>query len=282
MARSDGKRAKDVDLLYAVIPHLMVSRHDAMNMITLDVPEEPIQQYIRKNRQEGRSISHLAVIIASYLRICAHFPKLNRFVTNKKIYDRKGFYISMVVLRGTVEEDDSTTIKVKLDYNDTIFDVERKMQERIAQESKSSNTNGTDKVAKILIKTPGLLSIGVRLFRLMDHFGILPKKIISLSPFHTSLFISNLASIRTNHIYHHIYDFGTTSVFITMGNMREVPFREKGEIVHKKCLPLGVVMDERICDGKYFAKAFSKLKTYLSNPSLLEIPFQTETALMQS
>lgn len=278
MARSDGKRAKDVDLLYAVIPHLMVSRHDSMNMITIDVPEEPIQEYIRKNRKEGRSISHLGIIIAAYLRICAHFPKLNRFVSNKKIYDRKGFYISMVVLRGSVEDDDSTTIKVKLDYEDTIFDVERKMQERIAQESKITSTNNTDKIAKFLIKTPGLLSVGVRLFRLMDHIGILPKKIINLSPFHTSLFVSNLASIRTNHIYHHIYDFGTTSVFITIGNMREVPFREKGEIVHKKCLPLGVVMDERICDGKYFAKAFAKLKSYLANPVLLETSFTAEIA----
>lgn len=277
MARRDGKKAKDVDLLYAVIPHLMVNRHDSMNMITIDVPEDPIKNYIRKNRNENTSISHLAVIIAAYLRICAHFPKLNRFISNKKIYDRKGFYISMVILRGSVEDDDSTTIKVKFDYNDTIFDVERKMRERINQESKVTSTNNTDKMAKILIKTPGLLNLGVKLFRFLDKVGMLPRKIIELSPFHTSLFISNLASIKTNHIYHHIYDFGTTSVFITMGNMREVPFKEKNEIVHRTCLPLGIVMDERICDGKYFAKAFAKFKMYLSNPVLLEIPFSAET-----
>ncbi len=277
MARSDGKRAKDVDLLYAVIPHLMVNRHDSMNMITIDVPEDPIKKYISKNRRENLAISHMAVLITAYLRICALFPKLNRFISNKKVYDRKGFYISMVVLRGSVDDNDSTTIKVKLDYNDTIFDVDRKLRERINQESKITSTNNTDKMARFLINTPGLLRIGVKLFRFMDRIGMLPKKIIELSPFHTSLFISNLASIRTNHIYHHIYDFGTTSVFITMGNMREVPFREKNEIVHKTCLPLGIVMDERICDGKYFAKAFAKFKTYLANPSLLETPLSAET-----
>ena len=277
MPRKDGKKAKNVDLLYAVIPHIMSSRHDAMNMITLDIPEEPIQNYIKTNRHEGRMVSHLGIIIAAYLRTCAHYPLLNRFIANKTIFDRTGFYVSMVVLRGSVEDDDSTTIKVKLDFNDTIFDVERKMQERIAMESKITSTNNTDKMAGFLLKVPGLLNIGVKLFKLLDRYGLLPGKIIDLSPFHTSLFISNLASIKTNHIYHHTYDFGTTSVFITMGNMREVPFREKGEIIHRKCLPLGVVMDERICDGKYFAKAFSRLRRYLSDPALLERSFEEES-----
>ena len=93
-----------------------------------------------------------------------------------------------------------------------------------------------------------------------------------MSPFHNSLCISNLASIRTNHIYHHCYEFGTTSVFITMGNLREVPRRSGGEVVFERCIPLGVVMDERICSGSYFALAFRKIRKYLRNPELLELP----------
>lgn len=46
---------------------------------------------------------------------------------------------------------------------------------------------------------------------------MLPRKLIDLSPFHTSLFITNLASINTSFIYHHCYEFGTTSVFLCMG-----------------------------------------------------------------
>ena len=84
--------------------------------------------------------------------------------------------------------------------------------------------------------------------------------------------ISNLASIRTNHIYHHIYEFGTTSMILTMGNSREVPKRKGGEIVFEKCMPIGVVMDERIASGSYFAIAFRRLKQYLRNPELLELP----------
>ncbi len=83
----------------------------------------------------------------------------------------------------------------------------------------------------------------------MDRHGLLPKSLIKASPFHTSMTISNLASIRTNHILHHVYEFGTTSILITLGNMREVPVRKGEEIVFERSLPMGVVMDERICSG---------------------------------
>ena len=107
----------------------------------------------------------------------------------------------------------------------------------------------------------------------MDKHNLLPRSIIEASPFHTSLTISNLASIRTNHIFHHTYNFGTTSVFVAIGNSREVPKRDKnGEIYFEKCMPFGVVMDERICSGSYFAMAFRKFSKYLSDPSLLEVP----------
>jgi pyruvate/2-oxoglutarate dehydrogenase complex dihydrolipoamide acyltransferase (E2) component len=119
---------------------------------------------------------------------------------------------------------------------------------------------------------PGLLRVGVPILKWMDKHGLLPKAIIDASPFHASMTITNLASIKANHIYHHCYDFGTTSVFFAMGNAREVPRRHHGEIVFERCMPIGVVMDERICSGNYFATAFRKFRKYLANPALLEEP----------
>ena len=112
----------------------------------------------------------------------------------------------------------------------------------------------------------------MNLFKFLDKHGLLTKSIIDASPFHNSLVISNLASIRTNHIYHHIYDFGTTSEILTMGNTREVAKRRGGEIVYEKCMPFGIVMDERICSGYHFAIAFRRMQQYLSDPELLEKP----------
>lgn len=270
--RRDGKKVKVTSGEYAVISHIMPQRNDAMNMITLDIPCEPIQNYLNAKRKEGVRLSHLAVILAAYARIVAEFPYLNRFVVNKTVYARNELAIGMVVLKSG-QMDNGTMSKVKLDPADTIFDVERKMTEYIEKNREATEVNSTDKLVNVLLSIPGLLRIGVIAFKILDKFGLLPRSIIDASPFHASMTISNLASIRTNHIYHHIYNFGTTSMLITMGNSREVPKRDKnGEIYFEKCIPFGVVMDERICSGSYFALAFRKFNKYLSDPSLLETP----------
>ena len=242
MKRKDGTRVKDADPMYCIVPYIMNKRYDAMNMITLDIPVMPIKKYLREKRQEGKFVSHLGIVVATYLRTVCKYPLLNRFIVNKKIYDRKNFDVAMVVLKEGDGDMEGTMSKIRFDLSDNIFQVQEKIDHYIEENRKEKNKNSTDKLIKKLLKIPGLANFGVGLFKWMDRRGILPMSIIDASPFHTSLTVSNLASIKTNHIYHHCYEFGTTSVFITMGNAREVAFREKGEIVFKTCLPLGVVM----------------------------------------
>lgn len=269
--RADGKRVKNADPMYTVAPFIMDKRYDSMNMIELDIPTEPIQKYINQKRKEGILISHMAVILAAYVRTMGEFPSLNRFIVNKRIYARNEIAVGMVVLQQG-KMDNGTMSKMYFDYENTIFDVNNIINDYVNENRNNAQNNSTEKLIKFLLSLPGILPMGVALFKFLDRHGLLPKAIIDASPFHTSLVISNLASIRTNHIFHHVYEFGTTGILITMGNSREIPKRIGGEIIHEKCIPLGIVMDERICSGSYFALAFRRMKKYLSNPSLLEAP----------
>lgn len=266
--RADGKRVKKADLLYTVVPHIMSKRYDAMNMITLDIPVEPLQHYINSQRKQGRSISHIGLVISAYLRTVAEYPLLNRFVVNKCIYDRNEFCVAMVVLK----PDGETMSKMYFQLDDDLFTVEERIERFFSENQRADVENSTDKIARILGNVPGLLRFGVTALKFWDKYFGLPKAIIDASPFHTSLTVTNLASIRTNHIYHHTYEFGTTSVFVAMGNLREVPVRSQDQVVFRRCLPLGVVMDERICSGVYFANAFRSFRRYMSDPSLMEKP----------
>ena len=267
--RADGKRVRNADPMYTVAAHIMDKRVDSMNMTTIDIPYEPIQTYINAKRKEGISISHMALVIAAYVRTMSEFPELNRFVVNRKIYERNEIAVGMVVLQ-SLESHHGTMSKMYFDINDTVFDVNDKINTYVNSNREAPENNGTEKIIKFLLSLPGLVTVAVKLFKLLDRYGLLPKFIINMSPFHMSLGITNLASIRTNHIYHHCYEFGTTSVFFAMGNSREVPKRKGGEIVFEKSIPIGVTMDERICSGSYFATAFRTLKKYLKNPELLE------------
>ena len=279
--RADGKKVKNVDPMYLIAPYIMNKRVDSMNMTTIDIPHEPIQKYINKKRKEGINISHMALIIAAYVKTMSQFPELNRFVVNKRVYQRNEISVGMVVLQ-SLESHEGTMSKMYFKENDDIFTVNNTINRYVAENREAPENNGTEKIMKFLLSVPGLLPVGVGVLKFLDKHGLLPKSIIDMSPFHMSFGITNLASIRTNHIYHHCYEFGTTSVFLAMGNSREVAKRKGGEIVFEKCIPIGVTMDERICSGSYFATAFRAFKKYLANPELLEAPKEVEEKILET
>ena len=268
--RKDGRRVTDADPIYSIIPYILKYRYDSMNMIEIDIPMAPMQAYLNEKRKQGYRFSHLGLVLAAYLRTAAEYPLLNRFIVNKRIYQRNEFSVGMVVLKpGSLDE---TMSKMYFNMEDDIFAVHKVMDEYVNGNRGKGETNATDDLMKKLLAVPGLLNFAAGLLKWMDLHGLLPKSLIKASPFHASMTISNLASIRTNHIFHHIYEFGTTSLLVTLGNMREVPVRKGEQIVFERCLPMGIVMDERIGSGAYFAAVFHRFKQYLANPELLEGP----------
>ncbi len=266
--RSDGIRVVHDDPMYHLIPYFLTKRYDAMNMITLDIPEAPLRAYMNAKRKEGKTISHLALVLTAYLLTVEKYPALNRFIVGRKIYEHKDITVSMVVLKPGTDLD--TMSKIRLEPGDDVFVVQDKITSYIEQNRQQGEANGLDSIMNKLVRHSWLLSIATGLIRAGDRLGILPRSLIELSPFHASMLITNLASIRTNHIYHHVYQFGTTSISMAMGNLREIPRKSRDGYVFDRCIPLGVVMDERIASGHYMAQAFAQMKKYLADPTLLE------------
>lgn len=274
--RPDGKRVKDLPPLVAAIPYIMPKRYDACNTITENIDEEVIKDFIRSHRRQGVRLNHMAVIIAAYYKAVLENPKLNYFVMNCRLYERNHFCVSFVILKkqanGTVNE---TTLKIYLEKSDSVFTINDKIAAAIAANQGEQQSNNTDKFARFMLSLPGLPKLVVWLAYHLDKHGLLPRKIIDLSPFHTSMFITNLASIKTSFIHHHCYEFGTTSVFLCMG--KPVPNYMSGDL-SKKMLPLGVVMDERICTGYEYAAFCNDFRRYMRRPQLLEQPFDAAPA----
>ena len=269
--RPDGKRVKGLPPIVAAIPYIMPKRYDAQNTITEYIDEDVIRDYLRNKRREGKRISHMALLIAAYYKATLLNPKINYFVVNRKIYERNHFCVSFAMLKQLPDgSPDETTVKLYIEPTDTLFTIEEKMQKLIEENSVTENKNSTDKFAGFMLSIPGLPRFVLWLARLLDNIGLLPRFIVDLSPFHTSMFITNLASIKTSYIHHHCYDFGTTSVFICMG----LPVADflSGDY-SKKIMPLGVVMDERICTGYEFALFKSDFRRFLKKPESLECPF---------
>ena len=205
----------------------------------------------------------------AYYKAALENPKVNYFIMNRKVYKRNHFCFSFVILK--TREDgtpDETALKVFLEPEDDVFTISRKIKELVDRNQETAHNNNTDKFANLAFSTPGLARFVFWLAYHLDLHGLLPRKIIDLSPFHTSLFVTNLASINTRCIYHHCYEFGTTSVFICMGKPTLDPLAPTGS--RKKHMPLGVVMDERIATGIEYSRFFAAFERYLKKPELLE------------
>ena len=160
---------------------------------------------------------------------------------------------------------------MEFDPDETVFEVSEKLEAVIAANRAPKKTNKTDFVARGLLSVPLLPNLVVGLARLLDRYGLMPSIIHKASPFHTSLFISNMASIGMNYIYHHIYNFGTTGVFVSMGKAeQEVRMNSDGSCRSKRIMPVGTVIDERICSGGVYSRAFGYLRSCLTHPEMLE------------
>ncbi len=271
MRRSDGRRVKNVSPMYKIVPYIMNDRNDSLNMTSLYIPEAPIKEYLNQKRKTDTRISHMALILAAYIRTVAEFPELNRFVVNKRIFARNELSVSLVIMRPGDAE--STMTKIWFEPTDTVFDVNRKISNFLEDQQKEDSVNSTDKLINALTNSHFLMNTVVGIVKWADKHGFLPKKFIDILPFHASLCITNLASIRTGAIYHHIYNFGTISNFIAMGlSEKKLELQEDGTAEYVSYIPIGLVMDERTASGHTYALAFSRLKKYLANPALLEAP----------
>ena len=265
--RCDDRKVSQDEPIYFLIPYFLTHRYDAMNMITVDIPEEPLRSYMNQKRKEGRPVNHMALLITAYLRTLDKYPDLNRFIGGRTIYEHVDKTVSMVVLKPGGGE---SMNKITLDDKDTLFDVQKKIESFVDVSRNEEDDQSLDKAIHVLLKLKPLLGFLMAILRFADRHGLLPKALVKASPFHASMLISNLASIRTNHIYHHVYEFGTTSVSVTIGTMHEVPKRTSEGVKFERCIPLGVVMDERIASGLYFANAFNHFRKLLAKPEQLE------------
>lgn len=273
--RYDGRKLRSLDPFYKIIPYIMKTRIDAQNYFEEKIEISNTESFIiRKRKETGERISFLHVIIAAMVRTISQKPGINRFVAGQRVFARNEILISFVLKKEFNEESPETTLKVKFNATDTFMDVVRKVNSAIEENQGTDTKNDTDKLAKLIMAIPGqLVRFVVWLLRSLDYMGLMPKIINRLSPFHTSVFITDLGSVGIQPVYHHLYDFGTTSSFVAFGiKMKEKVIGADNEILNKKYVRVCVVTDERIVDGHYFATAFKLYRNLIKNPDTLDQP----------
>ena len=272
--RSDGYLIKKIDPIVAMMPHIMPQRNDAMVQLEYEIDYGKLARYVVKKEQEtGIKLRFMDVVIAAFVRTIAELPELNRFIINKRIYARNTLSVSFAVLRSNgenVSDVDENTTKCYFDPHDTIYQVSDRITKIIDQARQPDADNATMRVATALLKSP-IARPAVSLLKWMDKHGIMPRFVIDASPFHTSLFLTNNASVGLPAVFHHIYNFGSTTMFWSMGAPRKkIDLDKDGKAVRIRVMPIGVTVDERVAAGRVFGMMIARMMRYFNDPSLLE------------
>ncbi|MEI6052676.1 MAG: 2-oxo acid dehydrogenase subunit E2 [Opitutaceae bacterium] len=272
--RYDGWRVRKVDAVFSVIPYFLRTRMDAQNFFEEKVDIDHIEAFIKQHKDDIPDLSVMHVIMASLVRLISQRPHLNRFVIWNKIFARNHVNFSIAVKRSLSDEGEETLIKPYFLPTDTLQDIVHKTRHEQENNQKQGQQNSSDTISKILGVLPEfLLRFVVFMLLHLDKVGLMPKFINKASPWHSSIFLTNIGSIGVESIYHHLYEFGTCSMFVAMGKKsRRNSIDRNGDMKSHKSILLKFVLDERICDGFYYASSMRILNKILTDPSVLLSP----------
>lgn len=276
--RRDGRLIRQQDGMHLIMPMIYPNRCDNEAFISERIDLTSIDKYLASKNADNPEFKYTLfhLIVAAILKTIILRPKLNRFIANKNNYQRNTYSASFVVKKHFDDTSEEGLAFVYATEYSTIDSLHEELRRQIYREKKSDGAgNATNNTMDILNKLPRwFVKFFIWLMRQLDRHGIVPRLLIEADPYYASVILSNLGSIKLRSGYHHLTNWGTTSIFVVVGEMKERIFRnENGEDEYRNSVDLGLTIDERLADGYYYSKSVRLLKYILEHPECLERPF---------
>lgn len=277
--RKDAFLIKETDSMHALFGYLFPDRTDNEALMNEKIDLTAIEQFIAEKNADGREFKYtfFHVLCAIIGRIVAERPHLNRFYAGSRLYERKEIILSFTVKKRFSDDAGEALARVKIDKDSGISplaQVYSQVEKIVYSIRKENKTDDTTKIMDIIVSMPRFVVKGiVRTLKWLDYHGMYPTFLQEVDPYFSSVFISNLGSIKMHASYHHLANWGTNSFFAIIGEKRPEPvFKQDGTFELKNMLELGLTIDERIADGYYFANSIKMLRKLVANPHLLDLP----------
>jgi pyruvate/2-oxoglutarate dehydrogenase complex dihydrolipoamide acyltransferase (E2) component len=275
--RKDGRYLYDADPMHKLMPFLMPKRTECEVFLKETIDATNILEYLEcKKATEGNRITLFSLLMSTLIRTFAMRPDLNNFIAGHRLYRRNKIDIGFVVKKEFSDAGQETVVRLAFDPSLTVSEVSEKLYSHV-EGFRSSELAGADKTVRTFSKLPRFLTkFLISVLRFLNYFGQVPKGLIESDPNFASAFVANMGSLKANAPFHHLNNWGTSSVFITIGTIEDRICVINGEAEIRKCFDLAFTVDERIADGFYFARSIQIMREILTDPTRLEIPFAQE------
>lgn len=280
--RRDGYLVRDIDSMHALMPYMLPNRTDNEAFLTETIDMTKVIEYIEKKNADSPEFKYtfFHFLAAAIAKTIVLRPKMNRFYSGHRLYDRKDIILSFTVKKKFVDSSEEALAIVKIDKDSDVAPIEQVYEQvkKIVYSIRKENKNdGATEKMDILKKLPRpIMRFIIRILRWLEYHGKYPKALMKDDPYYSTVFLSNLGSIKMSADYHHLANWGTNSIFAIIGEMKPMPFYgEDGSVTVKKGLTMSMTIDERIADGFYFANSIKIMRKLVENPSLIDEPINS-------
>jgi hypothetical protein len=226
------------------------TRQSACVYYAVEIHSEKLVSYLKENQL--RFFSYVLYVCKE--TVVKH-PFLNDFVLGGKRYTHTSLIVSTAMKKDVDAEGAISQVKVELKPDESPQDIQTKMDNKILKVRSTSDTGFNRLIDRLNIMPMFLYRLVLFCASLLDKFGLLPRALINADPLHSSAVIANLGSVNGDAVFHHLYDWGTGSLFIAVGRLSE-----SGDVTIKFSI------DERISEGLQLFNALDTFKSMLENP----------------
>lgn len=271
--RGDRHDATRVDLgrgFKAMFPYIMKGRNESIAYYPVQVDAENLLAYVEQQKGTPQEITIFESVLLALTRILRERPTLNRYIIGRRLYQRRNVDLSFVARKRYTLDSDESNVFVKLRPEDDAATVLSKIRGEI-RTVKTGDQTADEGLIDLFMRLPrGLLRVAVKLLSLWDFYVDTPGFLRGVDPLRCSAYIANLGSVGMGAAYHHLFEWGTCSLFVTIGQIKPtVVVGEDGAPTVRRTLELKIALDERIADGYYDARALELFDAYLNDPARL-------------
>ncbi len=273
--RRDATLVRDMDSMHFIMPLMYPNRCDNEAFISETLDLTNVMAYLEKKNADDPAYKYnfFQVMVTTVLKTITLRPKLNRFYANFNLYQRREVSAAFTIKKIFSDNGEEALAFIHSKESDNIDSIHDEIYRQVSyvrNDGKDQSTKSMDILQLTPLPLKKALGVGARF---LDRHGLMPQSVIATDPFQSSVVLANLGSIKLHAGYHHLTNWGTTSIFVVIGEMKERPFlNEKGEEEMRMSVDIGLTVDERVTDGFYCSKSVRLIRKLIEEPELLELP----------
>ena len=273
--RFDAKYLKHIDSMHFIMPFMFPNRCDNETFFSFRLDLSELNAYIAKKNADNPEYRYnlFQCLIAAVLKTITLRSKLSIFIHNRKMYKRNEVSAAFTVKQEFSDEGGEVLAFIHSKPDWTIDDLHNEIHRQLLKLKNKEYVDESTAVMDSFNKLPEWISRpAVGAVCRLEKAGLIPPALVETDPYHSTVNFANLGSIGLPGGFHHLTNWGTTSIFIVIGKMDRMPFFENDEVVFKDGVDINITMDERIADGYYFSKSMKMMQYFIAHPDLLDRP----------